>query len=180
MDDKPVIEYHPFGTLTLNFDEQPIKLRRCRLGDLEFAKNLLEEKRAEHIEERQGWVEEIASLRQALADLPEELTDEDRVTFRAKVDRINEAARFLEDARVEIIYGWLAPVIERMGDGTPPARDDWPLEIFDPDTPNSIVGHWQTRPLASGRPNPNGAAADSKPSMLSPPTVSSPQEQPQP
>ena len=65
--DKPAIEYHPFGTVTLNFDDAPIKLRRCRLGDLEFGKNLLEELRAARQEERVKWVEEIADISEPIS-----------------------------------------------------------------------------------------------------------------
>lgn len=174
MDDKPVIEYHPFGYITIHFDDQSIRLRRCRLGDLEFAKNLLEEKRAEQADLRQSWVDEIGTIRKEFTDLPDPLPEELAEELRGKIRRMNDLAGLLDVARVEIIYSWLAPVIVRMGDGQPPVREDWPVEMFDPNTPNNVIEHWQTRPLASGRLNPNGATAVPVTSPLSPPTVSSP------
>lgn len=180
MDDKPAIEYPPFGGITFNFDDAPIRLRRCRLGDLEFAKNLLQEKRDERGEERRLAVEEIATLRRTFTDLPlnVELSDEQREELRAKLARMNELAALLDVERVEIIYGWLAPVIQRMGDGPPPVKEDWPLEIFDPNTPNNIIDHWQTRPLASGRPSPNGTTSEAASLPPSQPVASSLQAPP--
>ena len=82
--------------------------------------------------------------------------------------------------RIQIIYDWLAPVAKRMGDGTPPGKDDWPLEMFHADVPTSIIDHWQTRPLASGKVALNGVVAAPDTSPQSPPAASShPAPQPQ-
>lgn len=175
MDDKPAIDFHPFGTITLNFDDRTIKLRRCRLGDLQFAKDHLEELRSERAEERQAWVDEVTGLRDYLT-APREgpLTDEEQDNLRAGIIRTNELAGKLDQDRIDLIYGFVSKVAERMGDGPIPPKEDWPLDLFTASVPNDILAHWQSRPLASGRISPNGTMREAATLPQSPPDPSYP------
>lgn len=159
MDEQPAIIFHPFGTVTLNFDDLTIKLRRCRLGDLAFAKDLLAELQEKDRDERQGWFDEIESIRK-LPEYEDPLSDKQREDLRTRLTRLQEVTQLLEDSRVEIVYGFLSEVAERMGDANPPPKDEWPLDMLIANLPGDMVNHWQTRPLASGKPsqNLNGAA----------------------
>lgn len=186
MDDKPVIEYHPFGTLTLNFDDLSIKLRRCRLGDLEYAKNLLEELRLEDAPKHLAIKAELEQLKEVGADKPPDADASGQFI---------ELAAILERQRTLIrssFHHWLTAIIARMGDGTPPDMQDWPLELFasysisDPIQGGrtiaiaDILNHWQSRPLVSGRISQNGTIAAASNSQQSAPIPSSPLEPQQP
>lgn len=177
MDDKPTIEYHPFGTITLNFDEQAVKLRRCRLGDLQYAKDLLEEMRDTRADERQAWVDEVNDLRAGVGEYSAELSDSEKADLRTMIDRMNELAVLLDDERVEIVYGFLSNVAKRMGDNPTPPKEEWPLDFFAASVPNDVISHWQSRPLASGRTSPNGTIREAATSTPSPPDPSYPPAQ---
>lgn len=181
MDDKPTIEYHPFGTITLNFDEVAVKLRRCRLGDLQFAKDLLEELRLEAKPLTDKLIADLNELRDENAEQAPE--GDAREAFQ----RLGVILEALSDIRQDVFYRWMAAIIERMGDHPAPAKEDWPLELFHAypitvDDPMSgriiatseILNHWQSRPLASGRTSPNGTIREAATSTPLPPDPSYP------
>lgn len=182
MDDSPAIVYHPFGTITLNFDDVSIKLRRVRLGDLEFAKNLLEELRLAAEPQREELVNELNRLR---AEADENKPDADAAPQFRQLGSIVDRLGVM---RQDIFYDWLSKVIERMGDNPAPPKDEWPLELFmtypledqlragQTIAVNEILEHWQTRPLAYGKPSQkqNGVVEEINSSRLSPVEASSP------
>lgn len=159
--DKPTVEYHAFGTVTINFDpwtdglnqsfEGPVKLRRCRLGDLEFSKRRLAELNEKSEKERQAINERLAELREQSEALPPETP----VTPEAR-DELNSILERLADFRQNFIADWLGAVIARMGDKPAPPLEEWPIDLFTAHQDgrsmivNEIIEHWQTRPLASG------------------------------
>lgn len=187
MDDKPAIEYHPFGTITLNFDDGPVKLRRCRLGDLQYAKDLLEEIRVESAPKYDELVAEVNQLREANADQPAD--GDARASFRELAKLVDKGATLRQDD----FYRWISEVITRMGDKPAPPKEEWPVEIFrtnpiTQDDPQGgrivavadILNHWQSRPLASGKVSQNGMtpeAAISVPSKAEPSSPPAPQPQ---
>jgi hypothetical protein len=184
--DRPAVEFHPYGTITLNFDDGPVKLRRCRLGDLEYAKNLLEEIRQESAEQRERWLAEITETQAGFPQGSEDerteqinnLTEEERADLTNRLNRINDLNDTLRSASRDLVHRWLSAVAERMGDRPLPPKDEWPLDILAVAI-SDVIDHWQNRPLASGRISPNGTtgAANSSPTPV--PIQSSPQEQPQ-
>lgn len=180
--DKPALEFHPFGTITLNFDDVIIKLRRCRLGDLEFAKNLLEELQDTDRDQRLAWLDEVEQIRADAntVQLVDPLTEEQKEELRGRLTQLREVTDHLAEHRVRIVYEFLSQVAARMGDYPTPAKEEWPIDFFGMTVPTDFINHWQTRPLVSGTPsqNQNGAAGDSNLSTPSPVEASSPPAQP--
>lgn len=181
MDFEQSVEFHPFGTVTFHFDEVDVKLRRCRLGDLQFGKDLLAELRDENLEERTGWANEIETLRQEFASLdPDQpIAAETRDSWVAKITRTNELAGLVTEARYGMVHGWLSKVLDRMGDNSAPPKEEWPLDFFDGQLPNQILEHWQTRPLAYGATRQTPTTRNGRASSVQPvPVPVSPQEPP--
>jgi hypothetical protein len=156
----PAIEYHPFGTITFNFDDQPVNLRRCRLGDLEYAENLLQEIRDDTKTEREQVITDISAL-----SIPEGETIPDaEIVERSQT--LAQVMLRLQDMQRQLLATWLSGVLARMGDAPAPDPKDWPLDLYatypitdedgnpNPNAGQSVVisqvlDHWRTRPLVS-------------------------------
>lgn len=181
--DLPAIEFHPFDTITLNFDDLPIKLRRCRLGDLRFAKNLLEEFKVGLIALEDDHLTETRKVRDSIQgimgirnddDEAPKLSEEERLELRKLYNELSGCNAKLNDAILDVVYDWFSPVIDRMGDASPPPKDDWPLDLALITVPTLVIEHWQTHPLGSGRASLNGAVPAPDRSPQSQPVPSSP------
>lgn len=133
------IELHKDGTATLSIDNQRWRMRRPKLGEFRKIRELMHRREDERLR--------LIAENPAIDELDKDADTEAKLAY---TNEVNERARGITDAIVELNIEWLTEVFTMLCDAEPPPPDDWPSGLEQNDTIDRLVKHWREVPLRSG------------------------------